>query len=90
MTHTTTLKIINKLGLHARASSKLVMLANQFNADITISKDNKSANAKSLMTVMMLAANNGSTVTITADGEDAELALTELSALINNKFGEAE
>ena len=90
MTQSTMITIINKLGLHARASSKLVMLANQFSSSITISKGNKSANAKSLMTVMMLAANNGSSVTITADGEDAELALAELSALINNKFGEAE
>ena len=85
-----TVSIINKLGLHARASSKLVMLANQFNANITISKDRKSANAKSLMTVMMLAANNGSTVIITADGTDEELAVTQLTELINNKFGEAE
>ena len=87
---TLTLPIINKLGLHARASSKLVMLASNFTSNLTISKDSKSANAKSLMTVMMLAANKGSVVTLTADGEDEDLALAKLSELINNRFGEAE
>ncbi len=85
-----TILISNKLGLHARASSKLVMLASKFNSDITITKDNKSANAKSLMTVMMLAANKGSNVLITADGADEVAALEEISALFNSRFGEAE
>ena len=85
-----TIEIINKLGLHARASSKLVMLASKFSSNITIAKDNKSANAKSLMTVMMLAANRGSTVTLTAEGIDEEQAIKEISDLINSKFGESE
>ena len=85
-----TLVIVNKLGLHARASSKLVMLASKFSSDITISKDNKTANAKSLMTVMMLSANKGSTIVIAADGTDENEALNEISLLINTRFGEAE
>ncbi len=87
---TKTIEIINKLGLHARASSKLVMLAGKFNSDITITKDNKSANCKSLMSVMMLAANRGSSVVLSANGSDEGEAITELEALINSKFGEAE
>lgn len=85
-----TIIVINKLGLHARASSKLVMLANKFNSNITISKDNKIANAKSLMTVMMLAANKGSTLILSADGEDEEAAMEAITTLFNSKFGEAE
>ena len=87
---TKTVKIVNKLGLHARASSKLVMLSNTFTSNITISKDNRLANAKSLMNVMMLAANNGSVVTISVDGADESLALKEIVTLINGKFGEVE
>ena len=87
---TKTIEIINKLGLHARASSKLVMLASKFNSDITIVKDNKSANCKSLMSVMMLAANRGSTVHLSANGSDEEVAINELEDLIISKFGEAE
>ena len=85
-----TITIINKLGLHARASSKLVMLASKFSSNIIITKNNKSANAKSLMSVMMLAANCGSTVTLSFDGVDEEVASNELTTLINNKFGEME
>ncbi len=87
---TNTIEIINKLGLHARASSKLVMLASKFNSDITISKGNKSANCKSLMSVMMLAANRGSSVQLSANGSDEGEAINELEVLINSKFGEAE
>ena len=85
-----TVEITNKLGLHARASSKLVMLANKFACNITITKDNRTANAKSLMTVMMLAANKGSSIVITADGADEIAAMEEVSALIHSRFGEAE
>lgn len=85
-----TIVIINKLGLHARASSKLVMLASKFNSDIKITKDSRSASAKSLMTVMMLAANKGSQITIEATGDDEEAALKEIIELFNNRFGEAE
>jgi phosphocarrier protein HPr len=87
---TKTIEIINKLGLHARASSKLVMLAGKFNSDITITKDNKLANCKSLMSVMMLAANRGSSILLSANGNDEEVAINELEELINSKFGEAE
>lgn len=85
-----TITISNKLGLHARASSKLVMLAGTFDADIKISKDDKSANAKSIMGVMMLSASKGSSVTITVDGNDEINALHAIVELINNKFGETE
>ena len=85
-----TVLIVNKLGLHARASSKLVMLANKFDSNITISKDNRTANAKSLMTVMMLAANRGSSIVISTDGTDEVAAMEEVTALISSRFGEAE
>jgi phosphocarrier protein len=83
-------QIINKLGLHARASSKLVSLASNFNSELKIVKDNKTANLKSIMGVMMLAASNGSEVTLIADGIDEEQAVNEVIDLISNKFGEAE
>jgi len=84
------LTIINKLGLHARASSKLVELANQFSCSIILEKDRQVANAKSIMTVMMLAANKGSVVKITTNGVDEQAALLALEQLINDKFGEIE
>lgn len=84
------LEIINKLGLHARASSKLVSLANNFKSELKIIKDNKTANLKSIMGVMMLAVGKSSQVTVTADGEDEQPALKALADLINDKFGEAE
>lgn len=87
---TQTLTIINKLGLHARASSKLVSLANTFGSETKITKDNKTANLKSIMGVMMLAASKGSQVTLAADGVDEANALKALVELIENKFGEAE
>lgn len=83
-------EIINKLGLHARASSKLVELANKFDSEIWLEKDNKKANAKSIMTVMMLAASKGSIVTITTTGTDEDEAMDEIITLIANKFGEQE
>ena len=83
-----TLTIINKLGLHARASSKLVSLANQYQSKVTIEKDGQTANAKSLMTVMMLSASFGSHITISTDGADEVVALEALANLIQNKFGE--
>ena len=86
----TTIVIVNKLGMHARASSKLVSLANKFNANILLEKDAKSANAKSLMAVMMLVANKGSQIKIMADGTDEKDAISQLSELITNKFGEKE
>lgn len=85
-----TLIIPNKRGLHARAAAKLTQTAEQFESTISVSKDNIHINAKSIMQVMMLAANQGSTVTIEAEGADAEVALIALAELINNKFGEEE
>ena len=82
------IQIINKLGIHARASSKLVELANQFTSKIVIDKEGRTANAKSIMSVMMLSANFGSTINITIDGIDETLAMTKISELINNKFYE--
>ena len=82
--------IINKLGLHARASTKLTQTASQFTAEIWIERNGRKVNAKSIMGVMMLAAAKGSTVTIEASGEDETAAMAALDALINNYFGEGE
>ncbi|MFM7481492.1 MAG: HPr family phosphocarrier protein [Candidatus Methylopumilus sp.] len=86
----TSIKIINKLGLHARASAKLTQVANQFKSDIWIEKNNKKVNAKSIMGVMMLAASQGSDITITTEGPDEQDALNSIIALINEYFGEGE
>jgi phosphocarrier protein HPr len=84
------IEIINKLGLHARASTKLTQVANQFLSDITITRDGKRVNAKSIMGVMMLAAAKGSVITIEANGADEAEALKALKTLINNYFDERE
>jgi len=82
--------IINKLGLHARASTKLTQTASQFKSDIWIERNGRRVNAKSIMGVMMLAASKGSTVSLEATGEDEAVAMEVLIALINNHFGEPE
>ena len=87
---TISIKIINKLGLHARASAKLTQVANQFKADVWIKKNNKKVNAKSIMGVMMLAASQGSDVIITTEGSDEQEALNTIVDLINDYFGEGE
>ncbi|MFZ9340852.1 MAG: HPr family phosphocarrier protein [Candidatus Methylopumilus sp.] len=87
---TISIKIINKLGLHARASAKLTQVANQFKADVWIEKNNKKVNAKSIMGVMMLAASQGSDVIITTEGSDEQEALNTIVDLINDYFGEGE
>lgn len=84
------LVISNKLGLHARAAAKLTQLAGRYQSDIHISRGNQRVNAKSIMGVMMLAAGLGVTVTIDAQGDDAERALQDIRALFDNKFGEQE
>lgn len=84
------IEIINKLGLHARAAAKLVALASNFDSHIEISKDNRSVNGKSIMGVMMLAAAKGSTITLTIDGSDENMAIEQIEMLIKNKFGEQE
>jgi len=87
---TASIKIINKLGLHARASAKLNQVANQFQSDIWIEKSNKKVNAKSIMGVMMLAASQGSEVIITTEGSDEKEAFNSIVNLINDYFGEGE
>ena len=83
-------EIINKLGMHARAAAKFVKLATSFESDIDVEKDSRRVNAKSIMGVMMLAANKGSTVTLHANGGDAEQSLDALEWLIKNRFDEDE
>jgi len=83
-------EIINKLGLHARASAKLTQAAGAFSSEIWITRNERRVNAKSIMGVMMLAAGKGSTVTIEAEGADAEAALAAIVKLIGDKFGEGE
>jgi phosphocarrier protein len=80
--------ITNKLGLHARASAKLTQLASKFKSEIFIARGARRVNAKSIMGVMMLAAGLGTTVTVDAEGADAERALEEIVALFADKFGE--
>jgi phosphocarrier protein HPr len=80
--------IINKLGLHARAAAKFVTLASEFSSDIYVARGNKKVNGKSIMGVMMLAAGKDSTIEITADGPDEQLAVSRLEELINQRFGE--
>ena len=84
------LTIVNKLGLHARASAKLTQVASGFKSDVWLTRNGRRVNAKSIMGVMMLAAGKGSTVTVEADGEDAEAALSALRALVADRFGEGE
>ena len=84
------LEIINKLGLHARAASKLVKLASRFESEITIAKGERKASGKSIMGVMMLAASCGSIVDIEVAGADESLAAEEIEKLIGDRFGEAE
>ncbi|MBU3564947.1 HPr family phosphocarrier protein [Polynucleobacter sp. MWH-HuK1] len=87
---TAEIEIINKLGLHARASAKLSQLAAQFPCEIFLSRNGRQINAKSIMGVMMLAAGIGSTVILETIGEKEDEALQALTALINDRFGEGE
>ena len=83
-------EIINKLGLHARASAKLTQLAGKFKSNIWLTRNGKRVNAKSIMGVMMLAAAKGATVNIETDGPDEEAAMQALTGLIANCFEEGE
>ena len=85
-----TLKVSNKLGLHARASAKLTKLASGFASEIFLSRNGRRVNAKSIMGVMMLAAGLGTEVELETDGVDEGPALEALSALVNDKFGEGQ
>ena len=82
--------IVNKLGLHARASAKLVSLASEFSAEITLKRNGQSVNAKSIMGIMMLAAAKGSELELCADGKDEKKAIEALTELVSNRFGEGE
>ncbi len=83
-------EIINRLGLHARASARLTQLAAQFASEVWISRNARRVNAKSIMGVMMLAAAKGSRVTLETTGADEAAALKAMVALIADKFGEGE
>ena len=80
--------IINKLGLHARASAKLTQLASSFKCEVMMSRNNRRVNAKSIMGVMMLAAARGCSVTLETEGEDEVEAMDALAGLISSGFGE--
>jgi phosphocarrier protein len=82
-------KIVNKLGLHARPAAEIVKTAARFKSDITIIRDEFEVNGKSIMGVMMLAAEFGSTLLVRAEGPDADAALDALAALVAAKFGES-
>ncbi|MCU7923806.1 MAG: HPr family phosphocarrier protein [Candidatus Thiodiazotropha sp. (ex Dulcina madagascariensis)] len=81
-------EIINKLGLHARAAAKLVSCANSFSSDVYLHRNGQRVNGKSIMGVMMLAANQGSVLKLEIDGSDERDALEALISLINDRFGE--
>jgi len=85
-----TITIINKLGLHARASAKLTKLAGGFKSEVFMTRNGRRVNAKSIMGVMMLAAGMGSQVEIETEGEDEQAAMEALKALVNDKFGEGQ
>lgn len=81
-------EIVNKLGLHARAAAKFVSLASTFDSRIELEKDGRRVNGKSIMGVMMLAASQGTTIELIADGPDEGEALRQLADLVNDCFGE--
>jgi len=85
-----TIQVINRLGLHARASAELVKIATSYKSDIHLSLESQSVDAKNIMGIMMLAATCGSQITITAEGEDADLALSAIVTIFSNRFGEKE
>jgi len=83
-------EIINKLGLHARASAKLTQLAAKYQSDVQMSRNGRKVNAKSIMGVMMLAAGKGAKVTVEIDGPDEAAAMDAIVALIGDYFGEGQ
>ncbi len=84
------IKIINKLGLHARAASKLVNCASRFESEVYLSKKDNRVNAKSIMGVMMLAASKGVELELEIDGADEQACRDAIVELINDRFGESE
>ena len=85
-----TITVINKLGLHARAAAKFVTTASEFEAEINVSRNDRTVNGKSIMGVMMLAAAKDTEIVVTANGNDAQQAIDKIEALINDFFGEDE
>ncbi|MEW6017553.1 MAG: HPr family phosphocarrier protein [Pseudomonadota bacterium] len=90
MTAERDVEIINKRGLHARASAKFVKLASTFEAEVQVAKDGQSVDARSIMGLMMLAAGPGSSIHISAEGDDAQAAVDALCALVSARFDEDE
>ena len=88
MSPSRTVEIINERGLHARASAKFVKVASGFDAEVMVSREGQTVDARSIMGLMMLAAGIGSTIDIAAEGPEAEAALEALGALIANRFDE--
>lgn len=84
------IEIINKLGLHARAAAKFVKTASAFQAELTVSRNERQVNGKSIMGIMTLAASKGTTILLNAEGEDAVQQIEAIEALINNYFEEGE
>ncbi len=84
------IEIVNKLGLHARAAAKLVQIASEFNCDISIRFNEKEADGKSIMGIMMLAASKGNIIELFTSGPDEVEALAAIKDIISNKFDEAE
>jgi len=85
-----TFEVKNKLGLHARAATKLVQLASRFPCEIVVSRAGQSANAKSVMGVLLLCGSKGTWLDIEASGDGADLAISEIGKLIDGRFGEDE
>lgn len=90
MTAHRTVEIVNKRGLHARASAKFVKLASEFDAEVTVTRDGQTVDARSIMGLMMLGAGPGSMIELKAEGGQAEAALDALSELISSRFEEEE
>jgi len=84
------LEIVNKLGLHARASAKLTQTAGQFSSEVWLSRNERRVNAKSIMGVMMLAAARGTKIVLETEGPDEVRALETLAQLVADRFGETE
>lgn len=90
MTASRSVEIINKRGLHARASAKFVKMASTFDAEVTVSKDGQTVDARSIMGLMMLAAGPGASIEIAAEGAEAAPALDALAKLVADRFDEDE
>jgi phosphocarrier protein len=86
----TEVAIVNKLGLHARASARLAQVASEYASEVWLERNGRRVNARSIMGLMMLAASRGTTITIETVGEDAEAALASIVALVANRFDEDE